>query len=189
MGQHGLMTPLGLFLWGVALVLIDLGSGGPDLVLDVFGWLICALALNRLAPRSGWFQMAIWGAIAGAALTVGQIAGLPSNGAITAATTAAEVCVVWGVCTGIVELMRDNPSLESPFVEARFGTVANRVRWVQAIAGAALALMLGASAVTGRGVGQELFVPLVVYLMSGIGFLYLLLRLRRHPELQTMSPS
>ena len=53
-------TSMALIFWGLLFVILDLYFNGPDVILDVAGYVLVAIGAARLAPVSAHFLRASW---------------------------------------------------------------------------------------------------------------------------------
>lgn len=104
-----------LVFWGVLIVVVDVGVGGFDLVVDLVGWLFAAIGLSRLRRTDPWFDLAAAGAIVGAIVSVPQLwsggAEIVPEQLRTAVESAAMTAVVFGVCSAVARNAVDAPGL------------------------------------------------------------------------------
>ncbi|RYC13664.1 hypothetical protein [Nocardioides zhouii] len=94
------MTPLGMVVAGLVLVVVDFRYNGLDLVPDLVGWAVVLGGLVKLLTRSRWFTAAAIAASGGIAI------GLPllvaeSGRLLSAVESVVMVIVVFGTCSGI----------------------------------------------------------------------------------------
>ena len=168
------MTPLGMIVAGLGLVVADFRFNGFDLVPDVIGWGVVLVGLTKLAARSPWFTAA------SAAATVGVVLGLPlllaKPGPVLSAVEGLVLAiVVFGTCTGIREVMTD------PRTRAN----ANLIRWTNTVvilAGLTTSLLVGPTEVTGSA-GFGVVMAVLVAFAFLVWFLVFLWSNRKVPAL------
>ena len=169
------MTPLGLAVAGLLLVLFDLNVAGPDLLPDALGWPLAAVGFHRVAPRSRWFAAAATGAWLGLLAWLAQVAGAETWGSVLEAV--ALTVVAFGACTALRALVADE------VVRRR----ADLLRWSDlALSVPAVVLMLAGEELAtdaGDGLGGLVLVLVLLALSVHVLFLLLLWSNRRRAEL------
>jgi hypothetical protein len=164
------MSALGLVVVGFAMVVLDVRIDGFDLAPDVVGWVLAAVGLSRLSPRSTWFRAAV------AAAAVGMLLGLAqqlseADGLLLAVQTLVETVLVFSVCSGIIDAARS--------VERIRGT-ANLIRWID------IGLAVAAIVLLHVLPPEPVVVVLLAFASLGVAawFMIFLLSIRDHPALQ-----
>ena len=112
------MTPLGMMVAGLGLVVADLRLNGFDVIPDLLGWAVVLGGLARLVGRSPWF------AAAAVAASCGVVLGLPlllaePGPLVSAAEGVVLAVLIFGTCTGIQDVVTSERTRDT----------ANRIRW------------------------------------------------------------
>lgn len=166
------MTPAGLVVTGMALVMLDLRMAGIDVAPDTIGWVIAIVGLWRLLPRSRWYVGAVVAAVAGAFLAVPALFAEPT-GLLRSLLILTETGFVFSVCSGIVSSAGSAAGVRS---------TANRIRWLElALVPTALVLLMLLPSVA------TLVLLATVALGVAAWFMIFLLSLRDHPTLQPVA--
>ncbi len=178
------MTPLGLMAWGIGIVIFDLRIDGFDYLIDVVGWVLCAMAAARLGGDSRWFHVAMWAAIVGGVVSLTENFDVEQSAWLVVPASLAQLVLAWAVCTGIIEKLSESTSAHVE-VHRRRAVEANRVRWTVAATFIAISLLAPFMIATSTDVGVGALLPLIIVcLVAYVWFLFLVIRLRGNPSLQ-----
>jgi hypothetical protein len=168
------MTPLARVAWGFLIVVIDFRVDGFDVVADPLGWVLVLAGLLPLAGRSGWLTAAAVAAGAGFLLSIPQALAEPGPG-LAAVHGLVETVLVFGTCTGIMQLVADRPR-----------ATANRIRWAD-LGIVSVGILVGLASgedtqVSGGAAGLVLLLVLAALAVMA-WFAIFLLGIQRHPGL------
>jgi hypothetical protein len=102
-------TPFGWLAVGIVMSQVDLRVNGLDLLPDVVGYLLVALAAYRLRPLDRAFTVAAWCAALAAPFSVasldrptGSLASKTGHPALDVALALADAVILWCACTGVI---------------------------------------------------------------------------------------
>lgn len=161
------MKPLGIVMWGLVIVFVDVRIDGLDLAFDPVGWVMCASGLYELRRLSSWFSFASLVAVAGVLVScVAMVSTL--SPLLELGGSLLDPTITFAICTGIIETCRHAPSAVA---------AASAIRWITvALAGALCVLWLDPTAFGG------LLIPTVlVAVATGIWFLVTLYQVQQLP--------
>lgn len=169
------MTPLGMVVAGLLLVVNDFRFNGLDLIPDLIGWGIVLGGLAKLAGRSPWFTAAAVAASFGVVLGIPLLVVEAGRGLVAAESLVIGV-LVFGTCTGISAVV-DRSDVQR---------TANLLRWI----GLAVTLTALLSSALGRSImvtadGAQVAAAVVVLLALAFfaWFLVFLWSNRKDPAL------
>lgn len=177
---------MALLAAGIVFVGVDLRFGQFDVLPDVLGWVLCAVAAFQVRNAGPWFQLAMVAAAAGVLLSVRGSIRSQAVEVLDSLEIVVQTVVVFAVCSGIIDRLRAQPGPD-PAEDRSASTQANLIRWFYlALSVVSLAFVLSTRS-TRESVGTAVPLALLVG-MAGLAlvawFLLLLFRLREHPSLQ-----
>lgn len=180
------MRPMALLAAGILFVGVDLRFGQFDVLPDVLGWVLCAVAAFQVRDAGPWFQFAMVVAAAGVLLSLRGSIRSSAVEVLDSLEIVVQTVVVFAVCSGIIDRLRGHPGAD-PAGDRSASTQANLIRWsALALSLVSLVLVLSTRS-TRESVGTAVPLALLV-VMAGLAlvvwFLLLLFRVRDHPSLQ-----
>lgn len=169
------MTPMGLVVWGMLLVAVDLRIDTFDVLPDPVGWLLVVVGALALRSHSRWFGLVVLAGSLGVMISAPQVLGPLDSTPFELASTLAETVVVFGMCSGIRDAISQDQGIR---------TTAHRIR----VADLLLVALLMALVLAGPDLAPVLLVAVLATLGVFVWFCVFLLGHRRHPELQGGRP-
>jgi hypothetical protein len=180
------MTPFAHLALGFGIVVVDIRTDtGFDIVMDPLGWLACIFAFTRLAHTRERYTLAKRASYAGLLLSASEALPLGLPDALpSAATSIAESCFVFGVCSAIIKGLAVTAVTGKP--KDKKASHADLLRWSHVGFTTILVILLLLSLALDSALGStEVLVTMLPLLLLSLWLLVLIFGLRRDPNFAT----